>query len=53
MSPADQQSTQTLMRTTRIEMIKDGIYDKDMMHLLKKIRCKTNPNNPECNSNDE
>ncbi len=53
MSPADQQSTQTLMRNTRIEMIKDGSYDKDMMRLLKKIRCKTNPNNPECTANDE
>jgi hypothetical protein len=52
-SPADQQSNLALMRSTRIEMTREGIYDKEMMHLLKNIRCKTNPDNVECALNDE
>lgn len=52
-SQIDQQSNQALIRTTRIEMTKEGIYDKDMMHILKNIRCKTNPGNAECALNDE
>jgi hypothetical protein len=34
-------------------MTREGIYDKDMMHLLKNIRCKTNPDNIECSLSDE
>ena len=52
-SPADQQANQVLMRSTRIEMTNEGIYDKDMMHLLKNIRCKSDPHNAECALNDE
>jgi hypothetical protein len=52
-SPSDQQSNQALMRSARIEMTREGIYDKDMMHLLKNIRCKTNPDNIECSLSDE
>jgi len=52
-SPADQQANQLLMRSTRIELTNDGTYDKDMMHLLKNIRCKSDPHNPECTMNDE
>lgn len=53
LSPADQQSNLALMRSTRIEMTAEGIYDKEMMHLLKNIRCKTTPTNAECSLNDE
>jgi hypothetical protein len=52
-SPVDQDGNQALMRSTRIEMTRDGIYDKEMMHLLKNIRCKTNARNAECALNDE
>ncbi|GAC1369097.1 MAG: putative multidrug efflux protein AdeT1 [Aquirhabdus sp.] len=53
LSPIEQQSNQALMRSTRIEMTKEGIYNKDMMHLLKSVRCKTVPTNAECAMNDE
>ncbi len=53
LSPADQQANQALMRSTRIEMTDEGIYNKEMMHLLKNIRCKTAPSNAECALNDE
>ena len=42
-----------LMRDARIALTKDGTYDKDMMHLLKKVRCTNDPSNFECALNDE
>lgn len=53
LSLADQQSTLALMRSTRIEMTKEGIYNKEMMHLLKNVRCKSVPTNAECALKDE
>lgn len=53
LSPVDQQANQALMRSTRIEMTKEGIYNKEMMRLLKNIRCKTAPSNAECALNEE
>ncbi len=53
LSLVDQQSNLALMRSTRIEMTKEGTYDKEMMHLLKNVRCKTTPKNAECALNDE
>lgn len=50
---ADQPGYVKLMREARIEMIKDGTYDKRMMSLLKKVRCKFEPTNYECSLNDE
>jgi hypothetical protein len=52
-SPEDQQSSQALMRTIRIQMTQEGIYNKEMMHLLKNVRCKSNARNAECAVNDE
>ncbi len=51
--PNDQAGYVKLMRESRIDLTKDGIYDKEMMHLLKKVRCKTNPDSFECALNDE
>jgi len=42
-----------LMHDARIDLTKNGIYNTDMMHLLKKIRCKTDPASFECALNDE
>ncbi len=42
-----------LMKTARIELGKSGIYDKEMLHLLKNVRCKTDPSRSECPLNDE
>ncbi|MEY2862677.1 MAG: hypothetical protein RLY58_384 [Pseudomonadota bacterium] len=50
---ADKPGYVKLMREARIDMIKDGTYDKRMLSLLKKIRCKLDATNYECSLNDE
>jgi hypothetical protein len=50
---ADKPGYIKLMREARIDMIKDGTYDKRMLSLLKKIRCKIEPTNYECSLTDE
>lgn len=42
-----------VLRESRISLAKAGIYDKKMMGILKKIRCRNEPNNPECSKTDE
>ncbi|ENX23404.1 hypothetical protein F892_02655 [Acinetobacter vivianii] len=42
-----------LMREARIQMTKEGFYDKDMMKLLKQVRCSQEPSNYECALKDE
>jgi ABC-type amino acid transport substrate-binding protein len=37
-----------LMHQMRLEMVKDGVYNKKMTALLKKIRCQQDPTNFEC-----
>ena len=37
-----------LMREGRISLTKQGVYDKKMMSLLKKVRCVLDPKNFEC-----
>jgi hypothetical protein len=37
-----------LMREARIDLTRDGIYDKKMMGLLKKVRCVQDPSSFEC-----
>ena len=41
------------MRQARIKLTKDGIYDKRMMSLLKKVRCQIEPSNAECSDGTE
>jgi hypothetical protein len=42
-----------LMREARIDLTKDGIYDKKMMGLLKKVRCVQDPSSFECSLKGE
>lgn len=42
-----------LMRESRIGFTKDGTYDKKMIGILKKIRCRQDPKNYECPLTDE
>ncbi|MCH7337916.1 putative solute-binding protein [Acinetobacter sp. NIPH 2699] len=42
-----------LMREARIQMTKEGYYDKDMMKLLKQVRCSQQPTHYECALKDE
>lgn len=50
---ADQVGYVKLMREARLELTKEGIYNKDMMSLLKKVRCKVDPSSFECALTDE
>ncbi|GAC1369689.1 MAG: DUF6091 family protein [Aquirhabdus sp.] len=45
---ADKVGYMKLMRESRIDLTKDGSYSPEMMKLLKKVRCKTDPSNFEC-----
>ncbi|MDE2422291.1 MAG: hypothetical protein KGO49_14055 [Gammaproteobacteria bacterium] len=42
-----------LMRDVRLFVTSDNVYNKKMMHILKRVRCRENPNNVECNLNAE
>jgi hypothetical protein len=44
---------QEMSRLSRIDLVKDGIYDKKMMAILKRIRCQKNPELAECSLGDE
>lgn len=50
---ADKPGYQKLMRQSRIDLTKRGIYDKQMMKLLWQFRCKQDPKNFECALQDE
>lgn len=44
---------QEMSRLSRIDLVRDGVYDKKMMALLKKIRCQKDPVLAECSLGDE
>ncbi len=50
---ADKPGYQKLMRESRIDLTRRGIYDKRMMKLLWQFRCKENRSNFECSLQDE
>ena len=45
---ADKLRYDQMMREARIALTKDGVYSKDMMSLLRKVRCKEEPSRAEC-----
>lgn len=51
--PADEARYFRMMRDARIMLTKEGIYDRNMMKLLKNVRCKREPGNSECVLTDE
>jgi hypothetical protein len=42
-----------LMRESRITLMANGVYDKKMLGLLKRVRCKHEPSSFECALKDE
>ena len=42
-----------LFRQVRLDITKEGIYNKRMMSILKKVRCQQDPNSYECPMHDE
>lgn len=49
----DKPGYQKLMRESRINLTKQGIYNKTMMKILWQFRCKNDPKNFECALQDE
>lgn len=50
---ADKLGYQKMMRESRIQLTKEGIYDKKMMELLWRARCAENRQSFECSLHDE
>lgn len=42
-----------LLRESRISAAEQGIYDKQGLKILKRVRCSINPSDAECSSNSE
>lgn len=49
----DQAGYQKMMRESRVDLTKRGVYDKRMMKLLWQFRCKEDSKNFECGLQDE
>lgn len=45
---ADKEKHINMMRDSRVALTNEGIYDKRMMSVLKKVRCQVEPGNAEC-----
>lgn len=50
---ADKPGYAKIMREARIRMTKEGLYDAEMMNILKRVRCAQQPSNYECALKDE
>lgn len=50
---SDRDGYEKVMRELRIHLTKSGYYDPGMMTLLKRVRCKMEPDNAECSQADE
>lgn len=53
LSEADKVKYTRIMRESRLQLTHEGVYDKNMMHLLKNLRCRLEPANAECAQGDE
>lgn len=52
-TPADKVNYTKLMREARLQLTREGVYDKRTMALLKRVRCKHDPAAAECALKDE
>ena len=52
-SAADKVNYTKLMREARLQLTREGVYDKRTMALLKRVRCKFDPTAAECALKDE
>ena len=50
---ADRARYVAIMRESRINLAKDGLYDRRLMALLKRVRCQLEPGSGECSENLE
>ena len=48
-APAEKKAEyKELLRQIRIQLMADGVYDRKMLKLMLKLRCKDNPAHHEC-----
>lgn len=53
LTPTDKDKYQRMLREARLMLTQDGTYDPQMMRVLKRVRCKAEPQNYECALKDE
>ncbi|MGH8491508.1 MAG: putative solute-binding protein [Moraxellaceae bacterium] len=53
LTPVEKDKYTRLLRDARLQLTADGTYDPQMMALLKRVRCKFEPQNFECALKDE
>lgn len=53
LTPTDKDKYQRMLREARLMLTQDGTYDPQMMKVLKRVRCKAEPQNYECALKDE
>ncbi len=53
LTEADKTNYTKLMREARLQLMREGIYDRRTMALLKRVRCKFDPTAAECALKDE
>ncbi|MFP5429499.1 MAG: putative solute-binding protein [Gammaproteobacteria bacterium] len=53
LSDADKEKYFGMMREARLQLTREGFYDPRMMGLLKRVRCRHEPQNAECALKDE
>ena len=53
LSPEDRLRYQRMLRNGRMNLTKQGVYNKQMMKLLWQFRCKSAPTNLECSMQEE
>ncbi|MGP0171958.1 putative solute-binding protein [Pseudomonas sp. NCHU5208] len=51
--PEDMEKYTVMLREARISLTDEGIYDKRMMAVMKRVRCQLNPADAECAQNLE
>lgn len=53
LTPEEEKRYGRMLREARLGMTRDGVYDTNMMQLLRRVRCKHQPGNEECSLYDE
>lgn len=53
LSDKERQDYIVMMREARLQLTKEGVYDKRMMRVLKKVRCHHRPVAAECSTQEE
>jgi hypothetical protein len=53
LTPVEKDKYERMLREARLQLTRDGTYDPQMMSLLKRVRCKFEPENYECALKDE